>query len=247
MKFEDFTQIQLIDGIMGLIYPTIGIAVGIIIASKYAKFKQKELLFVGLSLIFTVISYLGIGLEFLSLIFFDQVLDDKLLFFLFLGFGSFGLICWISAMATLLAPNKGKFIIGIYAILVILIEIYYIIGIFIDPSLGVIVREGPMDVSIGSGIGQLWALFAFLSVLFSGLAFLINTQKSGNKTIMWKGRFIFTSIILLVIASLMIAFNPTDLTINLISRIMLVSRMIFSYLGWIFPGKLAAFLTKEQG
>jgi hypothetical protein len=245
LGIEDLTQVQLIDGIMGLIYPAVGIIVGIIIASKYTKYKRKELLFVGISLIFAVISYLSTGITFIGMIFYNYVLDDTIFFLLYLGFGMYGTIFWMWAMAILIAPKHIKKIVGFYTIICIAFAIYVYLGIFMFPSWEVLVRNGPMDITT-SRITQLFALFAFLSILISGLFFFRDTTRSGNARTIWKGRFIFTSIVLLTIGSLLISADLTDFTLILISRGILLGRIIFSYLGWIFPESVAKWLTKED-
>ena len=114
MGIEVLNQLELFDGIMGLIYPAVGIIVGTIIASKYAKYKRKELLFIGISLICAAISYLALGITFLTIVFFDFVLEDTIYMIIFLGFTALGLLSFVLAMTILLYPYARKKIVLIF-------------------------------------------------------------------------------------------------------------------------------------
>lgn len=245
MGIEDLTQLQIIDGIMGLIYPTVGFIVGITIASKYAKYKRNELLFVGISLCCTVMSYLALGITFLGIVFFDYVLEDTYFFILYLGFSNIGVICWMWAMAILLAPHHTKKIVSVYITYSVVMTIISLLSRYVYTSWALYRRVGPMDVEFAP-ILSIASLFSLLSILITGILFCRDCFRSENPRVIWKGRFILTSLILLLIGAFLISFNVTNLTLVIFSRVLFVSRMGFSYLGWLLPERIAKMLIKEQ-
>ncbi|MFX1257137.1 MAG: hypothetical protein ACFFAN_04730 [Promethearchaeota archaeon] len=245
MGIEDLTQLQIVDGIIGLIYPAVGITVGIIIASKYAKYKSKELLFVGLSLITSVISYLAIGITFIGIVFFDYVLDDTIFFILLIGFNCLGLIFWICAISLLIFTKKIKQIVSVYVIICAGMWIYTLLGRYVYTSWEVYKRVGPMDAEF-SPVISLFSLFLLLSLLITGIMFCRECFKSDQLRVVWRGRFILIGLILYLIVVLFIVFNVTNLTLVIISRVILVIRIAFSYLGWLLPERVAKMLIKQE-
>ena len=166
MGIEDLTQIQLVDGIIGLIYPAVGTLIGTIIASKYIKYKRRELLFVGLSLILLTLSWLALGLTFITMVFFDFILPDIIYFLLYLGFTPISIFCWMWAMAILLAPNHIKKIVSIYGVISISYEIYLFVILFTDPY-SILIRVSPMRTDATTPVFSLFALFALFSALIT--------------------------------------------------------------------------------
>lgn len=244
LGIEDLTQLELIDGIMGLIYPAMGILVGAIIASKYVKYKRNELLFVGISLAIVTIPYLALGLTFLGIVFFDTPLPDNIYFFMFIGVSAFGTITWMWAMSILLAPNHIKKIIGTFSAIALTYEVFLLYMLITNPS-AIIVRISAMDVDV-SPLVSLFTLFQLVLVLITMFMFVRDCLKSENARIIWKGRFLLISTILLVLTTIIILTSPTNIGIILFSRSLYIFRLIFSYLGWLLPERVANWLIKEE-
>lgn len=93
MGLEDLTQLEIIEWIFALIYLAIGTLTGTIIASKYAKYKRRELLFIGTSLIFITLPQFALGLTFITVVYFNYVLDDTIYLLIYRWFSAFGLLC----------------------------------------------------------------------------------------------------------------------------------------------------------
>ncbi|MFX1443635.1 MAG: hypothetical protein ACFFHV_09500 [Promethearchaeota archaeon] len=244
MGIEDLTQQQMIDGIIGLIYPAVGILIGGLIASKYAAYKRKELLFVGLSLIFMTTPWLALGITFITMVFFDFVLQDNIYFFIYIAFVAFSSIFWIWAMAILLAPASLKKIVPIYSVVCLTYEIYIIAMLIINPY-SIMHRAGPMEVD-AAPIIPLFTLFAAVLALVTMFIFVRNLLKSENVKMVWRGRFLFVSIICLVIALIIVISNTTNIGLILISRILYIAQCFFSYLGWLLPNRVAKLIIKEN-
>ena len=86
MGIEDLSQLEILQGISSLIYAIFGTIIGSIIAFKFIQYKQKELLFVGISLVLTTAPWYSSGISFLTYISSDYILIDSVYFFINYGF-----------------------------------------------------------------------------------------------------------------------------------------------------------------
>ncbi|MFX1445678.1 MAG: hypothetical protein ACFFHV_19860 [Promethearchaeota archaeon] len=244
MGIESLTQLELFDGIMGLIYPAVGIFVGILIASKYINYQRKELVLIGISLALLTIPYLAVGITFITIVFFDFPLPDNIFFLMYLGVSAFGTISWMWAMAILLAPTHIKKIVGIYSVICLTYEAYLLTMLFTNPSL-IVVRVSAMNVDAVSPLVALFTLFELFSALITIIWFVKQCLRSENLRVVWKGRFLLISTIILVIATILIILNPSNIVLIAISRSLYILRLCFSYLGWILPERVAKLLVKD--
>jgi hypothetical protein len=95
-------------------------------------------------------------------------------------------------------------------------------------------------------IVNLFSLFAIITILITMLLFIRECFKSDNLRIIWKGRFLLISTIFLVIATIIGVIFLTYIPIIILSMILLIFRMIFSYFGWLLPNWVAKLLIKEK-
>jgi hypothetical protein len=70
--------------------------------------------------------------------------------------------------------------------------------------------------------------------------------RSENLKIKWKGRFLLIAVVFLVIGSYIDATITINPVILIIGKIILMIRLIFSYLGWLLPNKVANWLIKYK-
>ena len=244
LGLEDLTLFEIIQGSTSLIYAITGTLIGLIIASKYLIYEKKELLGIGISLALVTVPWYGGGISFLTFVFFDFILDDSIYFFLNYGLLAIALICWMYGISILLFPESKKKIVAITSVICIPYEIVLIALLATNPST-VGVKEGKFNSDAGL-LPTVFILIALLVILFTMFMFIRQCLRSQNLKIKWRGRFILIAVILLVIGSFMdatITLSPTTL---LIARIILMWRLIFAYLGWLLPDRVANWLIKDK-
>ena len=244
MAIEDLTLLEIIQGSTSLLYAIIGTIVGAIIASKYYSYKKTELLGIGISLALVTAPWYGGGISFLTIVFFGFILADPLYFFINYGFLAIALICWMYGISKLLWPDSNKKIVAITSIICIPYEIALIFLLITNTS-SVAIKEGKFS-SDADLFPTIFIIFALLVTLFTMLMFIRQSLRSDSLKIKWKGRFLLIAVILLVIGSFMgatISLTPTTL---LIARVILIGRLIFSYLGWLMPPSVAKWLAKDE-
>jgi hypothetical protein len=256
MAIADLTQLEILQGSTSLLYAIVGTIIGAIIASKYYTYKRSELLGIGLSLIFATVPWYAAGISFLTFVFFGFILADPLYFFISYGFTAIALICFMFGITKLLWPMTAKKIVAIISIIYIVYEIVIIFLLITDIQL-VAVKQGKF-ISNQATFSTVFGGFTALVTLITMLMFIRQSFMSDSLKIKWKGRFLLIAVLLLIIGSMMenlwinladigIILNPSVIILMLvIARIILITRLIFSYLGWLLPPSVEKWLIKDE-
>jgi len=244
LALEDLTQLEILQGSTSLIYAISGTIIGLMIAAKYLKHDKKELLGIGISLALITAPWYGAGISFLTIILFDSILNDSLYFFINFGLITFALITWMYGISILIFPKWIKKNVIISIIICIPYEILLIIFLFINPSM-VGTKQGKFN-SDSALLPTVFIIFGLLVTLITMLMFIRECIRSKNLKIKWQGRFLLIAVILLIIGSFMDATITVSPLILIITKIILMIRLIFSYLGWLLPKRVANWLVKED-
>ncbi len=123
-------------------------------------------------------------------------------------------------------------------------EIILIVFLIINPSI-VGTKQGKFN-SDSALLPTVFIIFGLLVTLITMLMFIKECMRSENLKIKWQGRFLLIAVILLIIGSFMDAMITISPLILIITKIILMIRLIFSYLGWLLPKKVANWLVKED-
>jgi hypothetical protein len=244
VALEDLTQLEILQGSTSLIYAISGTIIGLIIAAKYLKHNKKELLGIGLSLALITAPWYGGGISFLTIIFFDYIIDDSLYFFINYGLIAFALISWMYGISILIFPKWIKKNVIISIVICIPYEILFIIFLTINPSM-IGTKQGKFN-SDAAIIPTIFIIFGLLVTLITMLMFIRVCLRSDNLKIKWQGRFLLIAVILLIIGSFMDAMITVNPMILIITKTILMIRLFFSYLGWLMPKIVAKWLIKED-
>jgi len=92
----------------------------------------------------------------------------------------------------------------------------------------------------------IFIVIAIIVILITMSIFIRQSLKNENLRIKWKGRFLLIAVILLLIGSLMDTTITLTATTLIIARLILIWRLIFSYLGWLMPEKFANWLIIDK-
>ena len=132
----------------------------------------------------------------------------------------------------------------IFSVICGVYEILCIALLLVDPSM-VGAKKGRFN-SDASVVPTTFLIFALLMTVITMSKFIRECFRSNDLKIKWKGRFLLIGLILVVIGSLMDAIITVSMTSLVIARFILIGRMIFSYLGWLLPDRVANWLIKES-
>jgi hypothetical protein len=244
MGIEDLTLVEIIGGTLSLVYSVIGIIIGLIIISKYYFTKRKELLGVAFAIILSVIAWISSGISFLTYILFDYLFEAKLYLFLNYGFLLFANLSMIYAIVSLIYPKSLKKIVLIFLIIAVSFDILLIYLLYTNIAL-VGTMAGKFD-SEAATIPTLMVIFVLITAVIYRVLFIKEFYKAKDKKLQWRGRFILIEVILMVIGSLIDAMASVNLTTLIIARILLVLRLLFIYLGWLLPDRVAKWLIRSE-
>ena len=243
MGLEDLTLLEIIQGSTSLIYALSGTIIGLVIASKYLTYERRELLGIGIALALLTAPWYGGGVSFLTYVFFGFIIDDSVYFIINYGFLAIALLCWMYGMSILLWPSAIKRNMIIFSIICIPYEIVFLVVLAMDPTM-IGAKEGKFN-SDAALLPTIFIIFALLVSLITMIIFVRQSLRSTSLKIKWKGRFLLIAVILMAIGSAMDAIITITPATLLIARIILLWRLIFSYLGWLMPQSIAKWLVKD--
>ena len=243
MSLEELTQFEIIEGTLSLTYALLGIIIGFIVIFKYFNSKRKELLGVAFAIILSVAPWMAGGISFLTFIFFGFVIQLELYLFIAYGIILFANLCMIYAIISLLYPEYLKKTVFIYLIIAIAFDILLLYLLFTNVSL-VGERSGKFDVE-GASITSIVVLFVLATALAVRILFIKEFSKSESRILQWRGRFILVEASLMIIGGIMDGILQLTIATLIFVRILLVLRLLFLYLGWLLPNRVAKWLIKE--
>ncbi|MFW9898682.1 MAG: hypothetical protein ACFFDO_05420 [Candidatus Thorarchaeota archaeon] len=238
------TPIESLIGLFSLIFSIIATIIGLLIASKYRKYKQNTLLYVGLSLPGLAFPWYPSSISFLTTLMIDQSLSPEWYFLIGNAFLPIALFFWILALTELILKKKQKIILIIYSVIGIIFEIYFFYSLFTAPNV-IGELKGPVDVEY-YGITRLYLIFVVLTIIVTGLLFVIECLKSGNPEIKLKGIFLQIAVILYTIGAVADGFMTLTFVTLPIIRIILISSIIMFYNGWILPESVKKLFLKQK-
>ena len=180
-----FTPEDYLNGILAIIWVSISVTVGIIIASRYRKYKQSSLRFVGIAWVGISNGWYSTCVSFI-LSFFNNGIglnaNPEIYFIIGIPWMGFTLSLWLYAITGLIIEEKQKLITLIYLAIAIAYVIYFFTVIFHD-STQIAILQTPVDAKY-NGITSIYSIFVLGSVLVSGLIFsyqLIISKESEKK------------------------------------------------------------------
>ncbi|MHA1254295.1 MAG: hypothetical protein ACTSPS_01725 [Promethearchaeota archaeon] len=243
----ELSTIELINGLMSILFVSISIILGATIVSRYFKHKQRTLLLVGLTWIGLISTWYSSSLAVLLILTTGEGISDELYMFLGNGLIPITAILWMIALTDLLVSNKEKqklilLIIGIYSAL---FEIYYLYFLFTNPSmLGEVLS--PVDASYGM-IVTIYQLSMVILMIITGTLFGRKSLRSDNPEIRLKGTLLIIAFWSFFIGAIFEIVSHISIIILIVGRLILISSAIEFYSGFLLPNWMKKlFLTKKE-
>lgn len=236
--------IEIFAGVSGIIWVSISTILGLIIASKYFKYKKRVFLLVGLTWILLAAPWWSSTTSFLVALQTDVGLPPEIYFTMTFFSIPIGLIIWMTAFTDLLYKEKQKIILLIVTIEGVLFYIYFFVSLSIDPKI-IGVLNGAVDSDYRSVV-LIYTLSTILIVLFSGIQFARNSLRSDDPEMRLKGKLLIVAFISFTIGAVMDSAIPLNFVTLPITRIILISSAIEFYGGFILPNWMKKLLLKQR-
>ena len=236
--------LQFLQGILTLIFVVISIIIGLLIIQRYFKFKQTQLLLVGITWILLISPYWPDALTFLSILIIDTELIDPVYFFLANALLPPLYYTWGTAFANFVLKDKSKNLVLAFFVVIGLIFETSFLGVYIINFNLIGTRITPFYVE--------WALFVDIFLIISilmftitGIIFSIRALKSSDKSVHLKGIFLLIAFLTFAIGtSIDVIFTLSEITLVLARSFVIIGSISF-YLGFTMPKFLKRALIKD--
>jgi hypothetical protein len=235
---------DILNSILQTIFIITTIIIGLIIASKYAKFKDRVFLMVGFAWIGMVEPWMASVSNFFYFIITGRMFDVRIYLLIGLTFIPLSLTFWFVAITDLMYKKRQKLILTVIIIYGILFEIYFLYYVFNDPSV-LAVLHGVIDIEYKLPI-QIYVFSVLILSIITGLLFSHTSMKSENPEVRLKGKILLVAFILFVAGAVSDTIFLRDIPTLFITRLILISASIFFYCGFILPNFLRKPLKLDQ-
>ena len=165
--------------------------------------------------------------------------------FLSFSWAAITLMFWMWEITELMFKKKQKIILGIYAVIAIVFEIYYFYILMTSPETHGYLSIPPIDGKY-EGILQLYLIFVLASISISLFWFIGKSLKSESAEIRLRAKFLLIGMISFVFGAFLDGFVALTTAPIFIVRIILVASAIEFYLGWNLPEFIKKRFLKNQ-
>lgn len=244
------TPPQLLQGIFSTIYVSISIVIGIIIISKYFKYKSFTFLWIGIAWTGMAVPWSGDVINFFAYLTGAPYLTDEMYLIIVIAFLPLFVFLWLVALSDLLSFKRKNLVLLITLILSIAFEIAFFTVMFTGNTASIGYSVSPFQYQFGDLIA-IYMLIIIIIVLATGLKFALESFKADDKTIKLKGKLLiiafisFTTGAMLDSVAPMILGEMTEVMIVIVRMILISSSIIF-YLGFILPDWAKKILIKKK-
>jgi len=225
--------IELLQGIFSTILVLISFLVGIMIMLKYFKFKQRDLLLVGMAYLGIMTPWLGDVINLFMVLLFDSQLDEICYFLIIIPLLAPFMFLWVIAVSDMVFKSKQKIILLLYLIVMVIFEILFFILLFQSTeNIGTSVSPFHYEYSLFTQIYFLTYLAIFV---ISGFMFSRVSLRSKNPEIKLKGKYLLIAFLLVTIGCVLETSYTLTPLIVVIARVIMSLSAIAFYFGYILP------------
>ena len=239
LKFIEILQVT-----FSSIFVFISFIVGVLLISKYFKYKNKNLLLAGISWIGIALPWLSGTISFPLMIFYDTSLSVEVRFIIGIATGPAVLILWLFLFSDLVCKDRQLFVLIPYIIFVVIFEIVFFIFLFTDTAL-IGTYTGPFKVDWTPFI-VFTTLILIIIILITGILFSVESMKSINPEIKLKGKFLMAAFLSFVAGAALDSIIPISPVAVVFTRLLLISSAIEFYFGFFLPKLIKKIFLKQE-
>ena len=237
---------QLISGILSIILVTIYIIIGLSIFLKYFKVKQRVFIYMGLAWITLSMLWWSSIIHMILLILNPNGSGLPLFYnFVIASFVTPLCVFLFAAAFTSLTFKKYKRHLQAYLLIMAgsfwIILIFYLSNILQLYGISYFSDENPTDLWI---VVYLFIIIITLDLM--GILFALDSIKSENEVIKYKGKLILIAFILFAIGAFFDGIESNLFFLEFFDRFLLMASVIFFYFGFIMPDWLKNRILKSN-
>ncbi|MFX1574902.1 MAG: hypothetical protein ACFFB0_19365 [Promethearchaeota archaeon] len=238
------TSLDYVNGIFSMIFVFISIIVGVIILSKYFRYRERTYLYIGSTWMFLSSSWWPSCISFLVALNNGVGITAELYFLIGNIFVPLAIVLWLLGFTEFLYSEKRKQILIITGIYGLLYEILFLVFLFINPD---IIGElnPPVDVNYQSF--TIFFLLSFLAiVVITGVLFARLSLQSEDPEVKLKGKLLIVAYIAFTIGALLDSAIPLNAVLIIFTRLILIASALFWYGGFILPSWMRKVFLKKN-
>ncbi|MFX0022305.1 MAG: hypothetical protein ACFE9S_08250 [Candidatus Hermodarchaeota archaeon] len=236
--------LDILNGIFSLIFVTISLFVGLVILTRYFKYRERIYFFTAGTWILISSPWWPSCISFLVAISNGIGIPPQIYFLIGNVLTPIAIILWLLAFTEFLYSEKRKFILLIFAIIGVIFEVLFFVFLFMNPSV-IGQLNGPVDVNYESFI--MVFLIIFLSiVVISGFLFANLSLKSKEKEVKLKGKLLIVAYITFAIGALLDSAIPLNEFLIIITRLILICSALCWWGGFLLPNWMKKLFLKKR-
>jgi len=238
------SPLNTVNGVCSLLFVAISLFVGIIILSRYFRYKERIYLLVGATWILISCPWWSSSVSFLVALFNDVGITPEIYFTVGNILVPFAIIIWLLAFTEFLYTEKRKLIILVFSIYGSIFEILFFTFLIVNPNL-IGELNPPVDVRYNSFI--MIFLLSFLTiVVITGFLFANLSLKSEDPEVILKGRLLITAYTTFSVGALLDLAIPLNEITIIITRLILIISAICWYGGFLLPKFMKKYLLRSK-
>ncbi|TFG28253.1 MAG: hypothetical protein EU532_05670 [Promethearchaeota archaeon] len=219
-------------------------ALAIVMIYKFYKYRVKELLLIGITLLTTAIfHYYVFIISYILILYTGEPIN---VFYVYITFpiASLWIVVWIIAYSYLTHPSRTKLFSAFIICYLSIFETYYIYILLTRPSnLGELMRGHYMN---WAPFISLYLLITMILLVITGIDFSIKAMLSDSQELQLKGKVILLAIIVTFFAVLFESIIQLQGLLFIIPRTLHIFSGILLYIGFVLPKGIKNRLIKDQ-
>jgi len=241
---DELSLLETLQGTLSLVFVIITVIVGIIIISKYFKYKNITFLLVGIAWTGMCFGWLGDVINLFMHLTGNPYISDELYLILVNAFLPLFVVLWLIALSDLLHFEKKKLLVLTVLVLGVVFEIIFFVLLFTDTEY-IGIRRGPFHYEF-SLFTDIFMLSLIVFILWTGIKFALESMKSENPEIRLKGKFLIAAFITFTCGALFDSQAALTEATVVIVRIVLISGSLLFYSGFILPDWMKKLFLKSE-
>ena len=227
------SNLDFVNGLFSVLVITVGAIIGLIIASKYIKFKNKAYLYWGLAYTGFYCAWWPSGISFLSVLITGQPLSKLMYIIIGNVFIPIFMLLWLLGLTEMIYEDKRKILLILYSAICGVVEIILIYIILADYT---ILAEftGVFDVTYNR-IWLIYLLFINFTITITGLIFARDSLKSDEREVRFKGKILIIAFLSYPICGIIDGGVELNEIGVIIIRSLLMFGAVMFYIGFFVP------------
>jgi len=238
------TPIEILHSSFSLVAIVISILIGLIIISKYFKFKQINILLIGIFWTGLTFPWLPTVITFVMMLTVGFGLSIEWFILIGIVILPITVLCGLTAFTRLLGVRKKKRRLILSSVLVFNLVFESLIFYFLFTDVTVIATLEDVLTIQWSIFSQIYFIINLILFLVTGVLFSKRSLQSESREIRFKGKLLMAAFISFTIGTVLDFAIPNPLT-YIIARLILLSSSIEFYIGFLLPERIKRLLFKE--